>query len=106
MVKRAEAKLLHDVEAGLINHEYLPIGGDREFVALSNRLALGADSPAIAAHRVRLAFRLAESTHLPCGAEGAAISESSQSLRLEVSKPYLALAHSGLQRLFWPSTTL
>jgi len=40
-VLEAERRILAQLEAGEINKEYLPIGGDPEFCALSQRLVLG-----------------------------------------------------------------
>jgi len=42
-VHEAERRILAQLEKGEINKEYLSIGGDREFVALSQRLVLGDD---------------------------------------------------------------
>jgi len=41
VVREAERRILAQLEAGEINKEYLPIGGDPEFCALSQRLVLG-----------------------------------------------------------------
>jgi len=41
VVKEAERQILAKLEAGEINKEYLAIGGDKEFVALSQCLVLG-----------------------------------------------------------------
>jgi len=41
VVQEAEKRILAQLEAGEINKEYLPIGGDPEFCALSQRLVLG-----------------------------------------------------------------
>jgi len=51
IVKKVEADMLADVQAGRINKEYLPIGGDAEFVDLSQRLILG-DCAAVREGRV------------------------------------------------------
>jgi len=40
-VLEAERRILAQLKSGEINKEYLPIGGDREFCALSQRLVLG-----------------------------------------------------------------
>jgi len=42
-VLEAERRILSQLQAGEINKEYLPIGGDKEFCALSQRLVLGND---------------------------------------------------------------
>jgi len=47
IVKKVEADLLADENQGLLNKEYLPIGGDAEFVKLSQTLILGNDSPSM-----------------------------------------------------------
>jgi len=41
IVKKVEADLLADTKSGKLNKEYLPIGGDAEFVKLSQKLILG-----------------------------------------------------------------
>jgi len=41
VVKEAERRILFQLEAGEINKEYLPIGGDKAFCAVSQRLVLG-----------------------------------------------------------------
>jgi len=51
IVKRVEADLLNDTNAGKLNKEYLPIGGDGEFVGLSQGLILG-DSSCLREKRV------------------------------------------------------
>lgn len=51
-VRRAEQFISDKQASGEMNHEYLPIRGDLEFVACCQALALGAESPAIAAKRV------------------------------------------------------
>jgi len=51
IVKRVEADMLADVKAGRINKEYLPIGGDNEFIGLSQKLILG-DCAAVREGRV------------------------------------------------------
>jgi len=43
VVREAERRILAQLEAGEINKEYLSIGGDPEFCALSQRLVLGED---------------------------------------------------------------
>jgi len=48
VVKKVEADLLADTQAGKLNKEYLPIGGDAEFVGLSQKLILG-DSACVGA---------------------------------------------------------
>lgn len=52
VVKKAEKILLDQLNAGEINHEYLPIGGLPSFVTAAQRFALGDDHAAIAAGRV------------------------------------------------------
>jgi len=47
VVKKAEQEILSDLMDGKTNKEYLPIGGDAEFVGLSQKLILG-DSPQLA----------------------------------------------------------
>merc|ERR1719281_994105 len=47
IVKKVEADLLADENQGLLNKEYLPIGGDGEFVKLSQTLILGESSPSM-----------------------------------------------------------
>jgi len=47
IVKKVEADLLADENKGLINKEYLPIGGDAGFVKLSQQLILGDNSPSM-----------------------------------------------------------
>jgi len=39
-----------------LNHEYLPIAGIPEFLTASQKLLLGADSPAIKEKRVSISF--------------------------------------------------
>jgi len=45
VVKKAERLILSDLEEGNINKEYLSIGGDQEFIELSQKLILGEDCP-------------------------------------------------------------
>jgi len=45
VVKKAERLMLADLEEGRSNKEYLSIGGDKEFIALSQKLILGAKCP-------------------------------------------------------------
>lgn len=52
VVKTAERLLLLQLEAGEINHEYLPIGGLNEFVKNSYELACGADNVVLKQNRV------------------------------------------------------
>lgn len=52
VVKKAEKILLEQLEAGAINHEYLPISGHNEFVRQSYIMACGEDNPVIAENRV------------------------------------------------------
>ena len=52
VVKTAEKLLLQQLEAGEINHEYLPIGGLNEFVKNSGELACGADNVVLKENRV------------------------------------------------------
>ena len=47
MVKKAEHALAQEIEAGSINHEYLPVLGFGAFADAAVRLVLGADSPAV-----------------------------------------------------------
>lgn len=49
VVKQADEKLRNDPD---LNHEYLPIAGLAEFTSASQKLVLGADSPAIKDKRV------------------------------------------------------
>lgn len=51
IVKRVERDLLNDTNSGKLNKEYLPIGGDAEFVKLSQKLILG-NSSCIGENRV------------------------------------------------------
>lgn len=44
VVKKAERLMLKDLEDGVTNKEYLPIGGDAEFCKLSQKLILGEDN--------------------------------------------------------------
>jgi len=44
VVKKAEALMLKDLNDGVTNKEYLPIGGDQEFCKLSQKLILGDDN--------------------------------------------------------------
>merc|ERR1719273_893969 len=44
IVKKVEGDLLADEHAGKLNKEYLPIGGDAEFVKLSQQLIMGNSS--------------------------------------------------------------
>ena len=48
---RAERRILEQLEAGELNHEYLPIDGLKDFTEASMRLALGNDSAAISEQR-------------------------------------------------------
>jgi len=50
VVKKAEEVLRNDPD---LNHEYLPIAGLPEFTTASQKLVLGADSPALKEKRVR-----------------------------------------------------
>lgn len=52
VVKEAEKILVQQLEAGEINHEYLPISGLDTFVKESSTLAIGADSAAVKEGRV------------------------------------------------------
>ena len=52
VVKKMEATLNEELQAGKLNKEYLPVSGLPAFVAASARLALGADHPALAENRV------------------------------------------------------
>jgi len=45
VVKKVEKLILSDLEEGKINKEYLPIGGDKEFIDLSQKLILGETCP-------------------------------------------------------------
>jgi len=45
VVKKAERLILSDLEKGIINKEYLPIGGDQDFIELSQKLILGEGCP-------------------------------------------------------------
>lgn len=44
VVKKAETRILKDLEDGVTNKEYLPIGGDMEYCKLSQQLILGEDN--------------------------------------------------------------
>jgi len=45
VVKKAERLILSDLEEGIINKEYLSIGGDQEYIQLSQKLILGEECP-------------------------------------------------------------
>ncbi|XP_031554822.1 aspartate aminotransferase, cytoplasmic-like [Actinia tenebrosa] len=52
VVRKAEQQMCQGILDGTLNHEYLGIDGLRQFSDASNKLVLGADSPAIAQNRV------------------------------------------------------
>ncbi|CAG9316245.1 unnamed protein product [Blepharisma stoltei] len=65
-VREAERALIEDPA---VNHEYLGIDGHEGFVRLARELLLGADSPAIAEHRVASSQGISGTGSLRIGAE-------------------------------------
>ena len=47
MLKKAETQLAKDVEAEVINHEYLPVLGMESFAANATKMLLGSESKAL-----------------------------------------------------------
>ena len=47
MLKKAETQLAKDVEAEVINHEYLPVLGMESFAANATKMLLGSESKSL-----------------------------------------------------------